>query len=77
VILCIFLLSDAVSLYYRDIFSVTKLTKSLVCCWTLLVIMLRFLILQLGLRNILTSVMNPVLNLFDVVPVGRRRVLFY
>ena len=45
VILCIFLLSDAVSLYYRDIFSGTKLTKSLVCCWTLLVIMLRFHIL--------------------------------
>ena len=45
VILCIFLLSDAVSLYYRDIFSGTKLTKSLFCCWTLLVIMLGFHIL--------------------------------
>jgi hypothetical protein len=30
VILCIFLLSDAVFLCYRDIFSVTKLTRSLV-----------------------------------------------
>ena len=41
-----------------------------------LAIMLRFHILELELRNILTSVVNPVFNLFNVVLVGKRRVLF-
>ncbi len=75
-ILCIFLLSDAVFLCYRDIFSVTKLTYSFQLLLVALALMLHFHILQLGLKNKLAFVMNSVLNLLRFVLVGWGRVLF-
>jgi hypothetical protein len=76
-ILCLFFLSDAVFLCYRDTFSVTKVTYSFQLLLVALALMLHFHILQLRLKNNLAFVMNSVLNLLRFVLVGWRRVLFF
>jgi len=70
-------LSGAVSLCYRDTFSVTKVTYSFQLLLVALALMLHFHILQLRLKNSLAFVMNSVLNLLRFVLVGWRRVLFF
>ncbi len=64
-------------LCYRDIFSVSKSTYSFQLLLVALALMLHFHILQLGLKNKLTFVMNSVLSLLRFVFVGWRRVLFF